>query len=104
MIGIVRYGPTDHRPPVVHETLAANGSALLAGMVTLKGTPKPVLDKLNAALVAAIKDPQFKDALAKLGAVAVSPDRATPESLVKHLKAEIDKWGPIIKKAGVYAD
>lgn len=41
MIGIVRYGPTDHRPPVVHETLAANGSALLAGMVTLKGTPKP---------------------------------------------------------------
>jgi hypothetical protein len=40
-IGIVRSGPTDHRPPVVHETLAANGSALLAGMVTLKGTPKP---------------------------------------------------------------
>jgi tripartite-type tricarboxylate transporter receptor subunit TctC len=63
-----------------------------------------VLDKLNAALVAAIKDPQFKDSLAKLGAEAVSVDRATPESLAKHLKAEIEKWGPIIKKAGVYAD
>lgn len=37
----VSFGPTDHRPPVIHETLAANGSALLAGMVTLKGTPKP---------------------------------------------------------------
>jgi len=37
----VSYGPTDHRPAVVYETLAANGSALLAGMVTLKGTPKP---------------------------------------------------------------
>ena len=40
IIGIVRSGPTDHRPTVIHETLAANGSALLAGMVTLKGTPK----------------------------------------------------------------
>lgn len=40
IVGIVRSGPTDHRPTVVHETLAANGSALLAGMVTLKGTPK----------------------------------------------------------------
>lgn len=40
MVGIVRSGPTDHRPTVIHETLAANGSALLAGMVTLKGRPK----------------------------------------------------------------
>lgn len=39
--GRVSFGPTDHHPAVVHETLAANGSALLAGMVTLKGTPKP---------------------------------------------------------------
>lgn len=39
--GRVSFGPTDHRPTVVHETLAANGSALLAGVVTLKGTPKP---------------------------------------------------------------
>jgi tripartite-type tricarboxylate transporter receptor subunit TctC len=31
-------------------------------------------------------------------------DRATPQVLQKHLKAEIDKWTPIIKKAGVYAD
>jgi tripartite-type tricarboxylate transporter receptor subunit TctC len=91
--------------PTLHEQgLKDFEVAVWHGLYVAKGTPKPVLDKLNAALVAAIKDPQFKDSLAKLGAEAVSVDRATPESLAKHLKAEIEKWGPIIKKAGVYAD
>ncbi len=74
------------------------------GLYAPKGTPKPVLDKLNAALKAAVVDPSFKEALAKLGSVPVSADKATPQSLQTHLKAEIDKWGPIIKKAGIYAD
>ncbi len=91
--------------PTLHEQgLKDFEVAVWHGLYAAKGTPKPVLDKLNAALVAAIKDQQFKDSLAKLGAEAVTPDKATPESLAKHLKAEIEKWGPIIKKAGVYAD
>jgi tripartite-type tricarboxylate transporter receptor subunit TctC len=40
----------------------------------------------------------------KLGAEPVPPEKVTPESLRSLLKSEIDKWGPIIKKAGVYAD
>ena len=74
------------------------------GIYAPKGTPKPVLDKLNAALRAAVQDAAFKDALAKLGSTPAPLDKATPESLHTHLKAEIDRWGPIIKKAGVYAD
>jgi tripartite-type tricarboxylate transporter receptor subunit TctC len=74
------------------------------GLYAPKGTPKPVLDKLNAALKTAIQDGSFKEGLAKLGATPVTADKATPEALQKHLKAEIDRWGPIIKKAGVYAD
>jgi tripartite-type tricarboxylate transporter receptor subunit TctC len=69
-----------------------------------KGTPKPVLDRLNASLRAALQDASLKEGLAKLGATPVSADKATPDSLQKHLKAEIERWGPIIKKAGVYAD
>ena len=42
--------------------------------------------------------------LAKLGAEPVSADRARPEALHKFLQSEIAKWGPIIKKAGQYAD
>jgi tripartite-type tricarboxylate transporter receptor subunit TctC len=39
-----------------------------------------------------------------LGAVTFPADKQTPAALQQHLKSEIDKWGPIIKKAGVYAD
>jgi tripartite-type tricarboxylate transporter receptor subunit TctC len=69
-----------------------------------KGTPKPVIDKLTEALQEALTDATVKQRFADLGTEPVAADRATPEALRKHLKAEIDKWGPIIKKAGVYAD
>jgi tripartite-type tricarboxylate transporter receptor subunit TctC len=69
-----------------------------------KGTPKPVIDKLTKALQDALKDSNVKQRFADLGTEPVESNRATPEALRKHLKAEIDKWGPIIKKAGVYAD
>ncbi len=71
------------------------------GLFAPKGTPKPVLDKLNAALNVALKDETVKTRLAALGAQPVTPERATPDALAKHLKSEIDKWTPIIKNAGV---
>jgi putative tricarboxylic transport membrane protein len=74
------------------------------GLYVPKGTPKPVIDKLVAALQSAVKDPGFKARLAELGAEPVPVSKATPEALQKHLKAEIAKWDPIIKKAGIYAD
>ncbi len=69
-----------------------------------KGTPKAVIDKLAAALQEGIKDETVKKRFADLGAEAVPLDKATPVALAAHLKAEINKWGPIIRKAGVYAD
>jgi len=69
-----------------------------------KGTPKPALDKLVAALQDGLKDEGVKKRFADLGAEAMPLERATPAALQAHLKAEIDKWGPIIKKAGIYAD
>ena len=73
-------------------------------MFAPKGTPKPIVDKLEAALQAALKDPNVKTRMADLGAEPVSADRATPAALRTLLKSEIDKWGPIIKKAGVYGE
>ncbi|HZD19133.1 MAG TPA: tripartite tricarboxylate transporter substrate binding protein BugD [Burkholderiales bacterium] len=69
-----------------------------------KGTPKPVLDKLVAALQDTVKDEGVRKKFADLGATTYSPDKATPAALQAHLKSEIDKWTPLIKKAGVYAD
>jgi tripartite-type tricarboxylate transporter receptor subunit TctC len=69
-----------------------------------KGMPKPVLDKLVAALQESLKDDTVKKRFADLGAETMPVSRATPAALHSHHKAEIDKWGPLIKKAGVYAD
>jgi tripartite-type tricarboxylate transporter receptor subunit TctC len=74
------------------------------GLYAPKGTPKPVVDAVTKSLQVALKDNNVKQRFAELGTEPVAENRATPEALRSHLKAEIDKWGPIIKKAGVYAD
>jgi tripartite-type tricarboxylate transporter receptor subunit TctC len=74
------------------------------GIYAPKDTPKPVIDKLSMALQEALKDPEVKSRLAASGAETVATERATPEALRAHLKSEIDRWVPIIKKAGVQAE
>jgi tripartite-type tricarboxylate transporter receptor subunit TctC len=74
------------------------------GLYAPKSTPKAVIDRIAKALQEAIKDPTVRQRFADLGAEPVSESAATPEALRTQLKTEIDKWGPIIKKAGVYAD
>lgn len=78
--------------------------AVWHGLYAPKGTPKPVIDKLVASLQTAVQDATFKSRLNELGAQAVSKEKATPGSLRTHLQAEINKWAPIIKAAGIYAD
>jgi tripartite-type tricarboxylate transporter receptor subunit TctC len=74
------------------------------GLYAPKGTPKSVIDALTRALQVALKDDNVRLRFAELGTEPVAENRATPAALRAHLKAEIDKWGPIIKKAGLYAD
>jgi tripartite-type tricarboxylate transporter receptor subunit TctC len=69
-----------------------------------KGTPAPVLEKINAALKTALKDAEFHKRQEALGAVVVSDARVSPAEHKKFVAAEIDKWGAAIKAAGVYAD
>jgi tripartite-type tricarboxylate transporter receptor subunit TctC len=91
-------------PPAAEAGLPGFDVSVWHGVYAPKGTPKPVIDKLVGALQAAIAEPEFIKRMADLGSIVVSKEKATPEGLRSHLKAEIDKWGPIIKKAGVYAD
>ena len=74
------------------------------GIWTPKGTPKAVNDKLLKAVQDALKDDGVKARFAELGAAPEPLARQNPEALRTHLAAEISKWAPIIKKAGVYAD
>lgn len=91
--------------PTAHEAGLPNFEVVVwHGLYAPKGTPKPVVATLTKAMQAAIKDPTVKQRFAELGAESVPENRATPEAHRSFLKAEIEKWGPIIKKAGVYAD
>ncbi len=68
-----------------------------------KGTPQPIIAKLNAAVVAALADPATRKKLTDLAQVIYPPDQQTPEALHAFQKAEIEKWWPIIKAAGIKA-
>ena len=74
------------------------------GLYAPKGTPQPVLDKLNGALKAALKDADFQKREAALGAVVVNDGRVNPAEHKKFVEAEINRWTPVIKAAGQYAD
>ena len=74
------------------------------GLYAPKGTPKAATDKINAALRAALKDPDFIKREEALGAVIISDARLSGAEHKKFVEAEINKWGPIIKAAGQYAD
>jgi tripartite-type tricarboxylate transporter receptor subunit TctC len=91
-------------PTVEEAGLKGFEVAVWHGLWAPAGTPKPAIAKLNAALKTALKDPNIVAKFAELGTEPVPQDRATPEMLRAHLKSEIEKWAPIIKKAGVYAD
>ena len=66
-----------------------------------KGTPRPVIDKLNAAAVQAMADPAFKKRMIELALEMPPSDQLTPEALAALQKAEIDKWWPLMKAAGI---
>jgi len=74
------------------------------GLYAPKGTPPEVLAKINAALKLALKDPDFIKKQEGLGAVVVNDKRVEPAEHKKFVMAEIAKWSPIVKAAGVYAD
>ena len=65
------------------------------------GTPKPIIDKLNAAVRKALEDPQVKDSLLARG-TEVAP--STPEELAKYIASETVRWGKVVKQTGAQID
>jgi tripartite-type tricarboxylate transporter receptor subunit TctC len=68
-----------------------------------KGTPKDIIAKLNAAAVEAMADPAVQKRLVAIGQELPPPDMQTPEALGAYHKAEIARWWPVIKEAGIKA-
>ena len=71
------------------------------GLWAPKGTPKDIIEKLNAAVAAALAEPPVRQRLGDLGQEIFGREQQRPESLGALQKAEIEKWWPIIKAAGI---
>lgn len=74
------------------------------GLYAPKGTPAPVLAKLNAALRAALKDSELIKRQEALGLTVVSDSRLEPAGHRRFVEAEMQRWGKVIREAGEYAD
>jgi tripartite-type tricarboxylate transporter receptor subunit TctC len=75
--------------------------SLWHGLWLPNGTPKNIIAKLNAAVMDALADPTVRARLADMAQETFPRDRQTPEALGAFQRAEIEKWWPIIKAAGI---
>jgi tripartite-type tricarboxylate transporter receptor subunit TctC len=91
--------------PTLHEQGLKDFEVIVwHGIYAPKGTPKPILDKMNAAVRTALKDPDVMKRMADLGAEIAPDSKLSPEGLQTWLKSEIDKFGPVIRAGGTFAD
>jgi len=91
-------------PTVDEAGLPGFHASLWYGLWVPKDTPKPIIAKLNAAIVGALASAQVRTRLAELGPEIPPRDQQTPEALAAFQKAEAEKWWPIIKAANIKAE
>jgi tripartite-type tricarboxylate transporter receptor subunit TctC len=87
--------------PTIAESLPGYDAATWGGILAPAGTPKDIVAKLNAATNAALK---MDDVRAKLQGAGIEIQGGTPEQFGNVIKAEVDKWEPVVKAAGIRAD
>lgn len=91
-------------PTLAEQGLKGFDVVVWHGIYAPKGTPREATEKFAVALRAALKDPTVVQRMTELGAEFVPDSKLTPEGLRSWLKQETERWGPVIKSAGVYAD
>jgi tripartite-type tricarboxylate transporter receptor subunit TctC len=99
-----RLGSLPNLPTLAESGLDGFEVSIWHGIWAPKGTPAAAVSKLEAALQTALKDPMVIQRFADLGTEPVPLEQATPAALDSHLKAEIERWKPIVQAAGVFAD
>ena len=87
--------------PTVAESLPGYATEAWYAIMAPKATPKPIIDKLSAAIAAAVNGPDVKEQFAKLGNVSVG---STPAEAERYIAQEADRWGKLLRAANIRAD
>ena len=103
MTSLKRIAAAPDIPTMDEEGLRGLSFSLWAALFAPHDTPRAIIDKLNAAVVKTLHDPSIAQKLEAQGFTIPSPDRQTPEALAAYQQAEIEKWWPIIRDAGIKA-
>jgi tripartite-type tricarboxylate transporter receptor subunit TctC len=99
------------RVPIIAD-LATTGEQGLPGVEATvwnafflpKGTPEPIVRKLNKVMSDTVDDPNIRKRLEELGLEILPKEQRTPEYLAKYLPEEVIRWGKVIQAAGISAD
>ncbi len=98
-----RWWATPETPTIDEAGMPGLHASFWHGFWAPKGTPKDVIGKLHAAIVETLADPAVRQRLTEVGQGTWPREQQTPEALAAQQKAEIEKWWPIIKEAGIKA-
>jgi tripartite-type tricarboxylate transporter receptor subunit TctC len=97
----LKRSPNAPEVPAIAETLPNFEVELVYALVAPAGTPNPIIKRLNAQMGTILNNPEIKTQLASRG---FDVQTSSPEQLGAYIKAEVAKWGPIVKKSGATAE
>ena len=103
VMGEQRWPKSPSTPTMIESSVPGLSISFWHGLWTTKDTPKPVVDRLDAAVMAALANSAVRAKIEALGQVIFPADQQNPQALAAYHKAELDKWWPIIKSAGIKA-
>jgi Uncharacterized protein conserved in bacteria len=98
-LGISSMKRSDVAPdiPAVSETIPGFDMTVWFGWLAPKGTPQPIVERINKAMNKALADPEFK---AKLASMSVTPMPSTPKEFADFLRSETERWGKVVRQSG----
>ena len=103
VMGEQRWPKSPTTPTMIESGVQGLSLSFWHGLWSTKGTSKEAVERLDAAVKTTLADPAVKGRIEALGQVIFPAEQQNPQALAAYHKAELDKWWPIIKAAGIKA-
>ncbi len=104
VMGEERWPKSPDTPTMIESGVPGLSISFWHGLWTTKGTPRPIVDRLDKAVMTALADAKVRQRIESLGQVIFPARQQNPAALLAYHQAELDKWWPIIKAANIQVD